>query len=224
MRVKLEDCEVRRSCAKSFWCFAAQLLDENKPDISLAFNAIKQSFFKRLYSSEPKEFEQPVWLPTPPSPATPFNEELISNEEIQQAISNSMSRSTLSPRDQVLYMILKCCPSLAAALLDLYNACWSSSSVPAAWKVRVIQLIPKSSAVEEPRNPSSFRPIVLPPVSENSSPQLMVVIHVTKGYMDTNIQKAFVNVSLAVQSTTNSRWQLQYKKHARNTALSLSAS
>ena len=140
-------------------------------DVSPAFNANKaESFFKRLYSSEPKEFEQPAWLPTPPSPATPFNEEFISNEEIQQAISNSKSQSTPSPRDQVPYMILKRCPSLAAALLDLYNACWSSGSVPAAWKVGVIRLIPKSSAEEEPRNPSNFRPIALTPVSENSSP------------------------------------------------------
>ena len=53
-------------------------------------------------------------------------------------------------------MTLKCCPSLAAALLDLYNACRSSSSVPASWRMGVIRLIPKS-------------------------------------YMDTNIQKAFVN-------------------------------
>ena len=98
---KVEALKARRSCTKSFWCFAAQLLDENKPDVSPAFNANKaESFFRRLYSSEPKEFEQPAWLPTPPSPATPFNEELISNEEIQQVISNSKSRSTPSPRDQ----------------------------------------------------------------------------------------------------------------------------
>ena len=110
-----------------------------------------------MYSSEPKEFEQPAWLPTPPPPATPFNEELISIDEIQQAISNSKLWSTPSPRNQVPYMFLKRCP-VAATLLDLFNACWSSGSVPGAWKVGVIQLIPKGSADEDPRNPSNFRP------------------------------------------------------------------
>ena len=144
-RAKLEALKACRSCAKSFWRLAAQLLDEDKPDVSPAFNINKaESFFRRLYSSEPKEFEKPAWLPTPPSPATPFNEDFISNEEIQQAISNSKSWSTPSPRDQVPYMILKRCPSLAAALLDLYNACWSSGSVLAAWKVGLFDSSPRA--------------------------------------------------------------------------------
>ena len=163
-RAKLETLKARRSCAKSFWRFAAQLLDEHKSDTSSTFNANEaESFYRRVYSSEPKEFEQPAWLPTPPSPATPFNEELISIDEIQQAISNNKLWSTPSPRDQVPYMVLKRCPSLTAALLDLFNACWSSRLVPAAWKVGVIRLIPQGSVDEDPRNSSNFRPIALTP-------------------------------------------------------------
>ena len=81
-------------------------------------------------------------------------------------------------------MILKHCPSLAAALLDLYNAFRSSGSVPTAWKVGVIRLIPKSSAEEEPRNPSNFRPTALTPLYRKTlhhqTQESMAVIHVTK--------------------------------------------
>ena len=182
----------------TFWHFAAQLLDEDKSDASRTFNADEaESFFRRVYISDPKEFEQPAWLPTQPSPATPFNEEFISIDEIQQAISNSKLWSTLSPWDQVRYTILKRCPSLAAALLDLFNACWSSGSVPAAWKVGVIRLIHKGSANKNPRNTSNFRPIALTPCIRKLFTTILknqwLSFMLQNGYMDANIQKAFVN-------------------------------
>ena len=59
------------------------------------------------------------------------------------------------------YAILKKCPSLHLALLDLYNCCWRESVVPDAWKIAVIKLLPKPSATDDPSNPSNFRPIAL---------------------------------------------------------------
>ena len=62
-----------------------------------------------------------------------------------------------SPRYQIPHSA-EHCPSLLAALVDLYNACWSSSSVPEALKKGVVRLIPKGSAEE---NPGNFQPIAL---------------------------------------------------------------
>ena len=50
---------------------------------------------------------------------------------------------------------------LLAALCDLYNLCWSSASIPCAWKQAVVRLIPKSSASVSPDDPCNFRPIAL---------------------------------------------------------------
>ena len=97
-RASLEALKARRSCVKSFWRFAAQLFDEDKPNISPAFSASEaESFFSRSYSSEPREFVRPTWLPVPPLPDSTFNEDPISHDEIQQAVTNSKGTSTPSP-------------------------------------------------------------------------------------------------------------------------------
>ena len=197
-RAKLEAFKARNLCAKSFWHFAAQLLDGNKLNVSPAFNVKEaESFFRQSYRSTSREFVRPSWLSIPPSPATEFNDNPILHKEVQQAIVNSRSNSTPSPRDQISYAILKHCPSLTAVLLDLYNACWSSGSVPAAWKVGVIRLIPKASAEEQPGNQSNFRPIALTPCIGKIFTTILknrwLSYMVQNNYMDTNIQKAFVN-------------------------------
>ena len=116
---------------------------------------------ERVYSCEPREFVRPEWLPVPPSPTTTFNEDPITTQELKRVISQTKSSSTPRPRDQIPYTVLKRCPSLSAALVDLYNACWSSASVPAAWKKGILRLIPKGPAEDNPENPGNFRPIAL---------------------------------------------------------------
>lgn len=156
-RAKMETLKARRLCAKSFWRFAAQILEEEESNVNPDFTADKaETFFRGVYSCEPREFARPEWLPVPPSPTTTFNEDPISAEELQYVISQTKSRSTPSPHDQIPYIVLKHCPSFSAVLLDLYNACWSSASVPAAWKRGVVRLIPKTSAEENPENPGNF--------------------------------------------------------------------
>ena len=92
-RKSLQECKqlrARRDCAKNFWKFAAQTLDVNNEDIQPAFQKeAAEEFFTTSYSSEPRVFHQPPWLPTVPSPQQPFTSEDISVAEIQRAIMKS---------------------------------------------------------------------------------------------------------------------------------------
>ena len=120
-------------------------------------------------------------------PASPFNSESIIPEELLSVINTVNITSTPSPIDQVPYQILKRCTSLYPALLDLYNLCWRTASVPQAWKAAVITLIPKV--------PCNLRPIALTSCIGKLFTSIMRKrLHshiVDNGYLDTNIQKAF---------------------------------
>ena len=197
-RAKIEALTARRHCAKSFWRFAAQLLDEDEASAKPTFTACKaEEFFRNVYSCETREFVRPNWLPAQPPPSFTFNEDSISIEELQRVISQTKSSSTPSPRDQIPYVVLKRCPALSAALINLYNACWTSASVPTAWKKGVVRLIPKGSAEENPGNPSNFRPIALTScigkVFTTIVKNRWLAYMLQNNYMDTTIQKAFVH-------------------------------
>lgn len=79
---RLEALKARSLCAKSFWCFAARILDKEEDNISPTFTAKDAEVFRSMYSSEPRAFQRPEWLPVPPPPATPFNTDPISTEEL----------------------------------------------------------------------------------------------------------------------------------------------
>ena len=104
--------------------------------------------------------------------------------------------SAPSPLDYILYNILKHCPSLLPALLNLYNSCWKTGSVTQAWRDGVIHLIPKKVAKENPTQPSHFRPIAL--TLSIGKVFLSILKHcwfsfmVENGYIDRSIQKAFM--------------------------------
>ena len=69
----------RKNCSKNFWRFAAQVLDEDKSsdDVDPKFSAdVAEGYFKDVYRSEDREYHQPDWLPSPPSPPQQFTEEL----------------------------------------------------------------------------------------------------------------------------------------------------
>ena len=74
----MEALKARRLCAKSFWHFAAQILDGDKASVYPTFTADEaESFFREVYNCEPREFVWPEWLAVPPSPTTTFNEDPI---------------------------------------------------------------------------------------------------------------------------------------------------
>ena len=161
-------------------------------------------------------YTRPDWLPAPPPPRSHFDEEPISLEEIVGVIRRTKAKSSPSPNDWVSYQVLKHCPSLVTALLDLYNSCWSSGVMPAAWKQGVIRLIPKSSAADNPNDPGNFRPIALTScvgkVFTTVLKNRWLTYMIDNGYMDTAIQKAFIN---GVPGCTEHQWELATQSSKR---------
>ena len=197
-KFRIEALKARKECAKSFWRFAAKILDGEDGNCTTPTFSAKaaETYFTEVYSCEPKNFVRPEWLPVPPSPETNFDEDAIAPEEIEWVIKNTKSKSSPSPIDRIPYHILKRCRSLVTALHNLYNTCWNLGTVPAAWKQGVIRLIPKSSAVENPDNPGNFRPIALTScigkVYTSVLKNRWLSYMIGNGYMDTRIQKAFI--------------------------------
>ena len=136
----------RMDCSHSFWKFASRVLDEDDcgPPVSPSFNATcAEEHFKKVYQSQPHQFSCPAWLPDINPPETPFELDCIQPEELLSAICRANSTSAPSPIDQIPYQILKRCTSLHPALLDLYNHCWMTTTVPQAWRAANISLIPR---------------------------------------------------------------------------------
>ena len=120
-----------------------------------------ESYFQEVYDASSHSYTRPDWLPESPPPTTAFNEDPISRSEVEEVIKHTRSTFSASPLDQVSHRALKHCPSLMPALIDLYNCCWETGSVPQAWRDGIIRLIPKVAAKESPAEPSNFRPIAL---------------------------------------------------------------
>ena len=167
-KLKLLNEQQRRSidektcCDKNFWQFVSSVFHP-KPqttDSSLDMNDTS-SYFKRCYSSLPHQFCRPDFLPEATPPLTAFIESEISIEDVQLSIRKSRASSSPSPLDQIPYVIFKRCPSLHAALLDLFQECYRSHHVPQQWKIGAVKLIPKSTTSEDPSNPAKYRPITL---------------------------------------------------------------
>ena len=194
-----QEMKARKECAKNFWSFAARVLEEeeDKNDTQPTFERdVAEQFFSSTYSSVPKVFQQPSWLPGAASPQTEFDTDSISPEEIQAVITKSRGRSSPSPLDQVPYLVFKHCPSLTTALVDLFNSCWQEGVVPRGWKQGVIRLIPKASAKEAPDTPTNFRPIALTSCVGKLFTTVLknrwLTFMTLNGYLDTSIQKAFL--------------------------------
>ena len=81
-------------------------------------------------------------------------------------------------------------------MLDLFNCCWQSATIPTSWKRGVIRLIPKASAKNNPQDPSNFRPIALTSCVGKLITTIMknrwLAIMISNNYLDTTVQKAFL--------------------------------
>ena len=117
-------------------------------------------------------------------------------EEISRAIKKAKSQSAPSPFDRIQYTVYKKCPSLMLALHSLFNMCWESSSMPQLWKTAAIKLIPKGTAVEDPTQPSNFRPISLTPSTGKLFTTILrdrwLSFMIQNKFLDQSIQKAFM--------------------------------
>ena len=190
--------KARRQCYRHFWKFEKQLLDDKPSNHVMPqfFQDQASSYFAQVYHAETRNFDHPQWLPATARPDLEFDYKAIATEEIQVAIKRSKALSTPSPLDQISYQILKRCPSLQDALLDLYNCCWQQTVVPSQWKMAAIKLIPTSSAVGDPDSPGNFRPIALTPCIGKLFTTILRnrwLNHMnSNGYFNRDIQKAFM--------------------------------
>ena len=111
-------------------------------------------------------------------------------------IKKSRSSSAPSPLDRISYLVLNKCSSLHPALLHLFNRVIMEGTVPSAWKLAAVKLIPKGAAEEDPSTPGNFRPIALTPsISKLLSGILKErwLRHMCANkYLNPNLQKAFL--------------------------------
>ena len=190
----------REECHNNFWSYAKGLLDSQSTcKIVPTFTASSaQSYFSDVYKSSAHQFETPSWMPIPPPPHshTGMVMDSITQEELVKAIRKSNPSSAPSPFDRISYLIMKKCPSLQPAILNLFNSVLAEGNIPSSWKAAAVKLIPKDSAKEDPSSPGNFRPIALTPtVSKLLSTILkdrwLRHMRVNK-YLNSDIQKAFL--------------------------------
>ncbi len=79
------------------------------------------------------------------------------------------------------------------------ECCWSSSTVPASWKYAGIKLIGKTSALDNPSEPSNFRPITLTPCVGKLFTTVLknrwLWYMLSNRYLDKSVQKAFMTAT-----------------------------
>ena len=200
---RLQDKEAsiaREECHRNFWRYAKCLLDgDTTSQCTPKFSASDaHSFFSEVYMSNPHQFETPSWMSSPPPPVSGCSMDMspVSPEELTRVIRKFKSSSAPSPLDRLSYTILKRCPSVHPALLDLFNSVIMKGAVPSAWKVAAVKLIPKSSAREDPSSPGNFRLIALTPcISKLLSGILKErwLRHMrANNYLNSDMQKAFL--------------------------------
>jgi hypothetical protein len=142
-------------------------------------------------------FQIPGWMKPRELPSSPFDVENISVSEITTQLKQCRNGSAPCPYDQVSYKILKKCPSVVEALLNIFNHCLYRSSVPVSWEAAVVILLGKPSAKTDSRNPCNLRPIALTPCIGKLFTAILkkrVLSYViSNAYLNTSIQKAFIN-------------------------------
>ena len=188
----------RKQCHDNFWSFSKKLFEgKSISNIEPGFSAdTATTFFSTVYHTEPRDFDQPPWMPSPPKPVAGLNEEEVSLEEISLAVRRARITSSPSPFDGIPYIVFKKCPALLPALHDLFNFCWTHSKVPSAWKLASVKLISKASAEVDPTLPSNFRPIALTSCVSKLFTTILrnrwLKYMITNKYFDKTIQKAFM--------------------------------
>ena len=189
----------RKDCRNDTHKFAKKILnDENYTSIEPTFdNRDAEDYFTEVYSSVPKTFDKPSWMPEAPAPSVQMDTAAFTVEEVTLVLSRSKSTSCPSPLDQIPYLVLKKCPSLMSSLLHLFNTCWAVKEVPAAWKVGVLRLLGKKKAEEDPKSPKNFRPIALTSCIGKLFTSLLKQRWMNymrdNCYLNTTVQKAFID-------------------------------
>ena len=117
---------IRERCYKDVRRCAREILDGGSQLPDPAFDSsAATTFFSNVYNSHPQSFNQPEWMPTPSPPEVELDCSPFSESEVASVIKRMKAQSAPSPFDRVGYIILKRCPSLIPALVQLYNICWT---------------------------------------------------------------------------------------------------
>ena len=148
------------------------------------------------FHAEPQSFSLPDWMSPPPAPTAEFNYGEITMEEISTVVRKSKARSAPCPLDGISYLVFKKCPALVVALHDLFNTCWTQSTVPLQWKTASVKLIGKQAAEDDPTLPNNFRPIALTSCVGKLFTTILcrqwLSFMLSNKYLDRGIQKAFM--------------------------------
>ena len=118
-RVLIRDArKAREMCHKNFSGYAKTVLDQNSDQIAPAFSElVANEFFTTVYQSEPRNYDQPDWMPSPPPPDVEMDCSLFSVFEVTKVIRRMKSKSAPSPFDRIGYLIYKKCTGLIPAFL-----------------------------------------------------------------------------------------------------------
>ena len=79
----------------------------------------------------------PSWMKPHKLPSSPFDIVGVCKSEITNQLMQSRNSSPPCPYDQISYKILKKCPSVVEALMNIDNHCLYHSAVTASWKAAV---------------------------------------------------------------------------------------
>ena len=109
--------QMRKDCHCDIHKFARRILDEdNYASIKPSFcKEQAEEYFSRAYSTTPKSFSHPDWMPNCPQPSTPMITAPFTEEEVSEVISGLKSSSAPSPADQIPYTVIKQCMPLLVA-------------------------------------------------------------------------------------------------------------
>ena len=190
-----------KRCSTNFWKFSKDLFsdDSDTSNVLPQFSADEAyTFFQSTYSKQslPPPPVLPSGVSSPQPPSHDFDIRPFSTSEILKKIKSTRNSAAPSPLDGLSYLVFKMCPSLLPALLDLFNCCWLSASIPQLWKTGVIRLFAKPAASKDPHDPSLFRPIALTPCIGKIYTSMLkdrwCQFMLENKFFDTSIQKAFL--------------------------------
>ena len=135
----------RERCHKRFKGVAREVLDGGSDQLAPSFsNEVATSYFSDAYRLSPWNFFRPGWLPVPISPEVELDCSPFTQAEVAQVIKRTKAQSSPSPFDRVGYIIFKKCPSLFPVLVQLFNICWSQSTIPGSGNVQLSSSSPKA--------------------------------------------------------------------------------
>ena len=188
--------QVRSHCHKQFVRYARELLDAaSSSNITPGFDASKPITSQRSIRLTQTASSSQTGCPLHHHLRSRWSV-LPSRPQILRVMKKMKATSAPSPFDRIGYVVFKKCPTLIPALVDIFNFCWTHSTVPYQWKTAAIKLIAKGSAVEDASNSSNFRPIALTPCIGKVFTTLLrnrlLTFMLLNKYFDTSLQKVFM--------------------------------